>query len=68
MRRILAVFVSIAWVGVGPSPATAQSLNLATLAAQVQAMQATIAAQAQQIAALQEGTATGFRSALSVLA
>ena len=52
MRRILTLCVGIAWIGVGPSSATAQSLDLATLAAQVQSMQATIAAQAQQIAAL----------------
>jgi hypothetical protein len=51
MRHILMLCVGIAWIGVGPSPAMAQSLDLATLAAQVQAMQTTIAAQAQQIAA-----------------
>ena len=54
MRRILILCVGIAWIGVGPSSATAQ-----TVQEQINAMQATIAAQAQQIAALQGATATG---------
>ena len=49
MRRIITLFVGLTWVGMGPSPATAQDADLAALAAQVQAMQATIAAQAQQM-------------------
>ncbi len=50
MRRIVAVFVGIVLVGLCPSAATAQDSELAALAAQVQAMQATITAQAQQMA------------------
>ena len=52
MRRSITLFVSLIWVGVSPSPAAAQDADLAALAAQVQAMQATIAAQAQQMTCL----------------
>ena len=49
MRRIITLFVGLTWVGMGPAPATAQD---ADLAARITALEATIAAQAQQIAAL----------------
>ena len=34
MRRSIALFVGLIWVGMGPSPAAAQDADLATLAAQ----------------------------------
>ena len=58
MRRIVAIGVGLGLVGVFPSAATAQSSELAALAAHVQALQATITVQAGQIAALQTATGT----------
>ena len=61
MRRILALVVCLGSLGGWPSAATAQSSELAALVAHVQALEATITTQAEQIAALQTamGTATG---------
>jgi len=58
MRRMLVIVVGLGLVGVCPSAATAQSQELAALAAHVQALQTTITAQAGQITALQAATGT----------
>ena len=58
MRRILALVVCLGSLGGWPSAATAQSSELAALVAHVQALEATITTQAEQIAALQAATGT----------
>ena len=58
MRRILALVVCLGSLGGWPSAATAQSSELAALVAHVQALEATITTQAEQIAALQTATGT----------
>ena len=68
MRRILALVVCLGSLGGWPSAATAQSSELAALVAHVQALEATITTQAEQIAALQTTTNTDFDSEITEIA
>jgi len=65
MRRIFVLVVCLGSFGWGPSAAMAQSADLAALVAHVQALEATITAQAAQIAALQTVTGTAIGSSLN---
>ena len=65
MPRIFALVVCLGSFGWGPSAAMAQSADLAALVAHVQALEATITAQAAQIAALQTVTGTAIGSSLN---